>query len=162
MTSGSGQFRRGGTRAAAALVSLAVAAAVAAPSAAAAAGPAPSTPPAAAAPAALADPTPEEQEQLREIAGAIWTPQLAAGWNMNSAVADVLSTATGEILRCSAAFSLVPRPPGFVPGLGYLVQYWKNLRDYFLAVKDNRSYRACVVATSANYRSAIEMASMGI
>ncbi|MBQ1092840.1 hypothetical protein KBY47_27490 [Streptomyces sp. B93] len=111
---------------------------------------------------ALSDPTPEEQEQLREIAGAIWTPELAAGWNMNAAVADVLSTATGQILRCSEAFSLVPRPPGFVPGLGYLVSYWKNLRDYFLAVKDNRTYRACVVTAAANYRSAIEMASMGI
>ncbi|MEU3254874.1 hypothetical protein [Streptomyces sp. NPDC006997] len=111
---------------------------------------------------ALSDPTPEEQEQLREIAGAIWSPELAAGWNMNSEVADVLSTATGEILRCSEAFSLVPRPPGFVPGLGYLVSYWKNLRDYFLAVKDNRSYRVCVVSVAANYRTAIEMASMGI
>ncbi|MFD0319052.1 hypothetical protein [Streptomyces flavalbus] len=111
---------------------------------------------------ALSDPTPEEQERLREIAGAIWSPELAAGWNMNAAVAAVLSTATGQILRCSEAFSLVPRPPGFVPGLGYLVSYWKNLRDYFLAVKDNRTYRACVVTAAANYRSAIEMASMGI
>ena len=161
MTAGSGPFRRGGVRAAAVVVCLAVAGAVAAP-AAAAAGSAPSSVPPAVILSVQSDPTPEEQENLREIAGAIWTPQLAAGWNMNSEVAAVLSTATGEILRCSEAFSLVPRPPGFVPGLGYLVQYWKNLRDYFLAVKDNRSYRACVVATAANYRSAIEMASMGI
>ncbi|MFD8236206.1 hypothetical protein ACFV20_30540 [Streptomyces sp. NPDC059696] len=111
---------------------------------------------------ALSDPTPEEQEKLREVAGAIWSPTLAAGWNMNADVADVLSTATGEILRCSQAFALVPRPPGFVPGLGYLVNYWKNLRDYFLAVKDNRTYRACVVTAAANYRSPIEMASMGV
>ncbi|MDT0491395.1 hypothetical protein ACIOD0_01720 [Kitasatospora albolonga] len=122
---------------------------------------------AAAAPAAAelrlqADPTPQEQEHLREIAGAIWTPQLAAGWNMNAEVADVLSQATERILQCSEAFALVPRPPGFVPGLGYLVQYWKNLRDYFLVVKDNRTYRACVVSTAAYYRSIIEMASAGI
>ncbi|QDO03245.1 hypothetical protein FNV65_50200 [Streptomyces sp. S1A1-8] len=39
---------------------------------------------------------------------------------------------------------------------------WKNLKDYFLVVKDNRTYRACVVTAAANYRSAIEMASMGI
>ncbi|MFE9661031.1 MULTISPECIES: hypothetical protein [unclassified Streptomyces] len=108
------------------------------------------------------DPTPEEQQRLREIAGAIWTPQLAAGWNMNAEVANVLSQATERILTCSAAFALVPRPPGFIPGLGYLVQYWKNLKDYFLAVKDNRTYRACVVSTAAYYRSIIEMASAGI
>ncbi|MEU9776418.1 hypothetical protein [Streptomyces sp. NPDC047968] len=109
-----------------------------------------------------ADPTPEEQQHLREVAGAIWTPQLAAGWNMNSEVEALLGTATGEILRCSEAFALVPRPPAFFPGPGYLRQYWKQVRDYFLVVKENRSYRACVVATAANYRSAVEMASMGI
>ncbi|MFH8468566.1 hypothetical protein [Streptomyces sp. NPDC017991] len=106
--------------------------------------------------------TPEEEAHLREVAAAIWNADLAAGWNMNPEVADVLSTATGEILRCSEAFALVPRPAGFVPGVGYLLNYWKNLKDYFLAVKDNRTYRACVVTAAANYRSAIEMASMGI
>ncbi|MFJ2113667.1 MULTISPECIES: hypothetical protein [unclassified Streptomyces] len=109
-----------------------------------------------------AAPTPEEQEKLRAVAGAIWNDSLAAGWDMNSDVADILSTATGEILRCSAAFALVPRPAGFIPGLGYLVSYWKNLRDYFLVVSQDRTYRACVNVTAANYRSAIELASMGI
>ncbi|WP_343286241.1 hypothetical protein [Streptomyces sp. AM 4-1-1] len=107
-------------------------------------------------------PTPEEQAHLREVAGAIWTPELAAGWEMNSDVADLLSQATGEILKCSEAFALVPRPPGFLPGWGYLVNYSKQIREYFLAVKDNRTYRTCVVATALNYRSAVEMASMGI
>ncbi|MEV7424756.1 MULTISPECIES: hypothetical protein [unclassified Streptomyces] len=112
--------------------------------------------------AVSAAPTPEEQERLRAIAGAIWGDSLAAGWDMNSDVADILSTATGEILKCSEAFALVPRPAGFIPGLGYLVSYWKNLRDYFLVVSQDRTYRACVSATALNYRSAIEMASMGI
>lgn len=161
MTVGGARIVRRGTGVAAAVAAVVIALSAAGPGVAAAGGP-----PAAAqgfvAAGALSDPTPEEQEQLREVAGAIWSPQLAAGWNMNAAVADVLSTATGEILRCSEAFSLVPRPPGFVPGIGYLVNYWKNLRDYFLVVKDNRTYRACVVTAAANYRSAIEMASLGI
>ncbi|MFI1279526.1 MULTISPECIES: hypothetical protein [unclassified Streptomyces] len=114
------------------------------------------------APAIESDPTPEEQERLREIAGSIWTPELAAGWNMNAEVADVLSEVTGGILKCSEAFALVPRPPGFVPGLSYLRQYWKQIRDYFLVVRDNRTYRACVVSAAAHYRSIIEMASAGI
>ncbi|MGW1293903.1 hypothetical protein [Streptomyces sp. NPDC002533] len=154
--------RRGSTTIAALVLSGAMLTAGAAAPALASGGGHTGAPPAAEAFRLLADPTPEEQEHLREIAGAIWTPQLAAGWNMNAEVADVLSQATDQILRCSEAFALVPRPPGFVPGLGYLVQYWKNLRDYFLVVKDNRTYRACVVTTAANYRSAIEMASAGI
>ncbi|MEI5101914.1 hypothetical protein RB200_29590 [Streptomyces sp. PmtG] len=104
---------------------------------------------------------PEEQEQLRQIAAAIW-PDQAAGWDMNTDVADVLSQATGEILRCSEAFALVPRPPAFLPGLSYLRTYWKQLRDYFLVVKENRTYKICVVNVARNYRTAMEMASMGI
>ncbi|NSL42981.1 hypothetical protein [Streptomyces sp. 8P21H-1] len=129
----------------------------------AAAAPATAPAPSAAAPAfGQSSFTPEEEAHLREVAAAVWNADLAAGWNMNPEVADVLSTATGEILRCSEAFALVPRPAGFVPGVGYLLSYWKNLKDYFLAVKDNRTYRACVVTAAANHRSAIEMASMGI
>ncbi|MDT0610454.1 hypothetical protein [Streptomyces lancefieldiae] len=161
MTTGSAHRRGEGTRIAVALTALLVATAIAGPAAAAAGGP-PAGAPVIAQSIEMSDPTPEEQEQLRAIAGAIWTPELAAGWNMNAEVANVLSTATGEILKCSEAFALVPRPAGFVPGLGYLVNYGKNLRDYFLVVKSDRTYRACVVTAAANYRSPIEMASMGI
>ncbi|MFH9603371.1 hypothetical protein ACH4MK_22130 [Streptomyces rochei] len=161
MITGSGHRRGGGTRIAVTLTAILVATAMAGPAAAAAGGPPPGAPVTAQS-RAMSDPTLDEQEQLRAVAGAIWTPELAAGWNMNAEVADVLSTATGEILECSEAFALVPRPAGFVPGLGYLVNYWKNLRDYFLAVKSDRTYRACVVTAAANYRSPIEMASMGI
>ncbi|MFJ1531002.1 hypothetical protein ACIOFV_21680 [Streptomyces mirabilis] len=59
-----------------------------------------------------------EEAHLREVAASIWNADLAASWNMNPDVADVLSQATGEILRCSEAFALVPRPPGFLPGIG--------------------------------------------
>ncbi|MGW1199719.1 hypothetical protein ACWD4B_28350 [Streptomyces sp. NPDC002536] len=107
------------------------------------------------------DPTPDEQAQLRVVAAAIWNQQLADGWNMNSDVADVLSRATGAILTCSEAFALVPKPPGFIPGPSYLVKYALQLRNYFQAVRGNRTYRTCVVAASADYRSAIELASMG-
>ncbi|CAL9662546.1 MULTISPECIES: hypothetical protein [Streptomyces] len=156
-----GSVKRGASAAAVTLLAMGLAASMAPPVAAANGG-APARESVTVTSRVLSDPTPEEQEKLREVAGAIWNPELAAGWNMNADVAAVLSTATGEILRCSERFALVPRPPGFVPGLGYLVSYWKNLRDYFLAVKDNRTYRACVVTAAANYRSPIEMASMGI
>ncbi|MBP2471536.1 hypothetical protein JOF53_000408 [Crossiella equi] len=112
--------------------------------------------------AQLPDPAPEDQERLREIAGAIWTPELAAGWNMNDDVADILSQATGRILECSKAMALVPRPPAFLPGLSYLRSYWKQLKEYFQVVYQNRGYRVCVVSTAAYYRSPIEMASQGI
>src|SRR5690606_14310820 len=110
---------------------------------------------------AEADPTPEEQQRLREIAGAIWTPQLAAGGNMNSEVEAVLSTATGEILKWSEAFAHVPRPQAFFPGTCYQRQNWKQIREYILVVKETRTYTVCVVSTAASSRSGIEITSMG-
>ncbi|MEV0034519.1 hypothetical protein [Streptomyces sp. NPDC050804] len=51
---------------------------------------------------------------------------------------------------------------GFIPGLGYLVNYWKNLRDYFLAVSQDRAHRACVNTAALNYCSPIEIASASV
>ncbi|MEV5505331.1 hypothetical protein [Streptomyces orinoci] len=108
------------------------------------------------------DPAPDEQAALRQVATAIWGADLANGWEMNSAVADVLSQATHEILRCSEAFSLVPKPPGWLPGPLYLVKYAKNLYDYFNAVKGSRTYRTCVVGVAYDYRTQMDMASQGL
>ncbi|MFD2415575.1 hypothetical protein [Amycolatopsis pigmentata] len=110
----------------------------------------------------LDEPSPSDQDQLRIVAAAIWGQDLANGWDMNTDVANVLSDATHAILTCSAAFSLVPKPPGWVPGITYLVKYALNLRNYFLAVSGNRTYAACVSGTALNYRSAMEIASAGV
>jgi hypothetical protein len=107
-------------------------------------------------------PSPSDQDQMRIVAAAIWGQDLANGWDMNADVANVLSDATNAILNCSAAFSLVPKPPGWVPGLLYLVKYALNLRNYFLAVSGSRTYAACVSGTALNFRSAIEIASAGV
>ena len=109
-----------------------------------------------------ADLSSSDQDSLRVVAAAIWGQDLANGWDMNSAVADVLSSATQAILDCSQAFSLVPRPPGWVPGVAYLVKYALNLRDYFLVLTTNRTYQACVSGAALNYRSAMDIASLGL
>ncbi len=108
------------------------------------------------------DPSPSDQDSLRQIAAAIWNQSLADGWDMNSDVADVLSQATQAILTCSTAFSLVPKPPGWQPGLWYLVTYVKNIVYYFQAVNGSRTYQACISGTALNFRSAIEIASTGV
>ena len=109
----------------------------------------------------LDEPSPAEQAQLRIVAAAIWDQNLADGWDMNSDVADVLSSATHAILICSEAFSLVPKPAGWVPGLGYLVKYAVNLKDYFQAVSGSRTYRTCVSGAAYNYRTPMDIASSG-
>jgi len=111
--------------------------------------------------AVLDEPSSAEQAQLRIVAAAIWDQNLADGWDMNSDVADVLSSATHAILICSEAFSLVPKPAGWVPGLAYLVKYAVNLKDYFQAVSGSRIYKTCVSGAAYNYRSPMDIASSG-
>lgn len=118
-------------------------------------------------PAAAADlPTQEQQDAMRVVAGNIWTPSLAAGWEMNNDVAVVLGTATQEIYKCSEAFALVPKPvPLPILTFGALVLYFAkyslNVVNYFKALLQHRTYRACVVTAAANYRTPMELASMG-
>ncbi|NVK81659.1 hypothetical protein [Streptomyces morookaense] len=47
-------------------------------------------------------------------------------------------------------------------GASYLVKYALQLRNYFQAVQGSRTYRTCVVAASTDYRTAIELASLGV
>ncbi|MFJ3446520.1 hypothetical protein ACIPM2_35950 [Streptomyces sp. NPDC086081] len=71
MTTGSA--RRRAPAATVTLLAIGIAASMAAPSAA-ATGYTPAREPVSAAPGVLSDPIPEEQEKLREVAGAIWSP----------------------------------------------------------------------------------------
>lgn len=73
-----GSARRRASAAAVTLLTIGIAASMAAPSVA-ATGCTPAREPVSVAPGVLSDPIPEEQEKLREVAGAIWSPELAAG-----------------------------------------------------------------------------------
>lgn len=113
---------------------------------------------------AIASGTPsiEEQEQLRLVAASVWSGYLADGWNMNSEVGDILGTVTKEIMDCSAAFSLIPKPVGWVPGWSYVAKNALQITNYISGVSGNNQYKVCVNAAALNWRSAIEMASAGI
>ncbi len=107
-------------------------------------------------------PTPEDQEQMRKVAAAIWGDALAAGWDMNAEVGDILGTVTKEIMDCSKAFNLVPRPVGWIPGWGYVAKTAIQITAYLIGVTKDRVYKTCVSTAALNWRSRIEMASAGI
>lgn len=107
----------------------------------------------------LAVPNEEEQAAMRSVAAAIWSTELAAGWNMNTEVGRVLGEATKQILDCSAAFSLVPKPVGWVPGWAYVAQTSVQIVAYVTGASTHRVYRSCVIATASRQRSIIEIAS---
>lgn len=113
-------------------------------------------------PASTSTPNAAEQEELRKVAASIWNQSLANGWDMNADVGNILSTVTKEIMDCSAAFSLVPRPVGFVPGWLYVASTSFQIVAYITGVSDSQVYRTCVVSASLTWRSQIEFASAGI
>ncbi|EPX55739.1 hypothetical protein D187_008300 [Cystobacter fuscus DSM 2262] len=81
---------------------------------------------------------------------------------MNAEVGDILGTVTYEIMECSAAFSLVPKPVGWVPGWSYVAKSVQSIVAYVTGVSKDRQYKACVNSAALNWRSAIELASAGI
>ncbi|MET0888923.1 MAG: hypothetical protein ABWY09_02185 [Stenotrophomonas maltophilia] len=104
-------------------------------------------------------PSDEDQAALRSVAASIWSSSQAANWNMNVDVGDILGTVTKEIIDCSAAFGLVPKPVGWVPGWSYIAKSAGQVLAYILGVSAHNTYRTCVVTASLSWRTAIEIAS---
>lgn len=105
-----------------------------------------------------------DQEAALTIATNIWGASIANSWDYNSEVGVVLSQAVDAINTCSANFSLVPKPPGYgaAPGLAYIGTYFSKILAYITGVKAQPTYRTCIVTVAANYRTPMELASLGI
>lgn len=107
-------------------------------------------------------PSAEDQAAMRTVAAVIWSPALAERWNMNADVGHVLGDTTQQIMECSKAFSLVPRPVGWVPGWSYVARTAVQIVTYVSGVSGSRVYRSCVIAAANRQRSLIEAASVGV
>jgi len=104
------------------------------------------------------------KDAAKAIATNIWGASIANSWEYNEDVGVVLSQAVQAITTCSNNFSLVPKPPGYgaAPGLLYIGKYFAKITSYLTGVKKQPTYRTCIVTVAAKYRSAMEMASLGI
>ncbi len=105
-----------------------------------------------------------EQQMTRSSAESIWGSSVTNNWEMNDDLAAVVGQAVNEIRTCSANFNLVPKPPayGTIPGLLYFAKYGLQVVRYNSGLQSNLTYKACIVTAAVNYRSAAEMASLGI
>lgn len=105
-----------------------------------------------------------DQQQTRLSAESIWSVSITNNWNMNEALAEVVGTAVNEIRTCSANFALVPKPPayGTIPGMKYFRKYATQVIKYNLGLQKNTIYRTCVVSAARNFRTAAELASLGL
>ena len=105
-----------------------------------------------------------DQTAAKNIAIGIWGSSIANSWDYNEEVGVVLSQAVNAIKSCSANFNLVPKPPGYgsAPGLTYLGKYFSNIVAYITGIKKQPIYRTCIITVASSYRTAMELASLGI
>ncbi|ALR07784.1 hypothetical protein XFHB_09395 [Xylella fastidiosa] len=117
------------------------------------------------------EPSPQEQEKLRQVAASIWHPWIVNYWDMNAAVGNILATVTGEILKCSRAYGLIIRtyelisdlnPLNPFPGKINIIEYFYDVIKDMQAISRNKNYKVCINVAAVNWRSPIEMASAGI
>lgn len=104
------------------------------------------------------------QQMAQKIAASIWGESIAMSWDYNEDVGVVLSKAVNSMTQCSANLSLLPKIPtyGSAPGLMYLGMYFPKIIAYITGIKSYPTYIACISSTALNYRTQMEMASLGI
>lgn len=115
------------------------------------------------APTAVEDEVPSlaVQEELEKIATSIWG-SVVATWEMNADVGNLLVIVTDEIMQCSAAVGLVPKPTGGVPGWSCLAKSSLQVTNHITGLSKNRIYKICVTSAALHWRSAVQRASMGM
>ncbi|MDR1062568.1 MAG: hypothetical protein LBL48_01290 [Azoarcus sp.] len=115
--------------------------------------------------------TAEQKAQYVAAITAIWEGSVSNNQasNITDEVADIMDTVLDAIKECSQAFAVV----NITFSLFYGAGSWKDILvnalangtsvgNWIAALRGNMQYRACVVTAAANWRSAIEMALMGI
>lgn len=73
----------------------------------------------------------------------------------HESAADVLAEMYAEILTCSSAMNLVPRPPGMKPGWGWLIKYVYDVVSRSGLGGRFQVYEACRVVRGAQYKRVI-------
>ena len=108
--------------------------------------------------------TAEQSETIRKIAASIWGNAVTQGIAINPDVIDVILKANSAIRVCSNGFSREPKPPLSLNSQDvlFLLNHADQLIAYNRTVSNDRINQACLVTVAANYRSDLEMASLGI
>jgi hypothetical protein len=90
-----------------------------------------------------------------------WYGSQAANWQMNDSVVKVVIKMLVEMRSCTAALHFIPMPTTFGNQLGQLTKGY--LKKVIGVLKDDeRVYNICSHHTIRQYRSEIQMASMGL
>lgn len=112
--------------------------------------------------------TQDQIAELKELVGSIWNASIANSINYNDDVLDVLALAAKALADCNQAISLTFMSFAGAATGGYVIFGRVWLRDFALdiakEVNENhqQGWAPCVNTVAANFRTRLEMASMGI
>lgn len=112
--------------------------------------------------------TADQIEKTKKLVASIWNQNIADSLDYNEEVEEVVRQAVEALGNCNQSINYFFLGIAGAASGAYVVygQVW--LRDFALdlarAIMDNKStgWVACVNTVAANYRSALEMASLGI
>lgn len=103
----------------------------------------------------------EEQQNLRDFLVAVYGSQVKS-WNMNDSVFNLTYKMVAESKKCSDAMDFVPRP---VATMQSPIKYLSKIARGILLrkLKNNKQqYKICIKVASLKFRTAIQLASMGL
>lgn len=111
--------------------------------------------------------TPEEQERVKATVAAIWNQSIADSLDYNDEVAEVVLKAVKAISECSESIKkLLIDATSEVAALyltiPWLLELGRDIAAELVTSKVVGSHRACINTAAANWRSPLEMASLGI
>ncbi|WP_265658822.1 hypothetical protein [Francisella philomiragia] len=103
--------------------------------------------------------TNNEKDEIRKLLVIIFSSQ-AKNWEINNRVAELITKAFNESVKCSKGIDTSPRPFGFIPsGVGVASQAVSIANRI---INNKGQYRMCIDYVALNYKRVVYMAANGI
>jgi hypothetical protein len=103
--------------------------------------------------------TPQEQDQVKDVLKFFY-PTSPPILNVTPELGDLAALMLKEALEGSKAMNFVPRPAGFMPGVGWLLS--QAVQMFWRSQAKTKIYDAVRQTVALKHRSEFEMAKLGL
>ncbi|KFJ42403.1 hypothetical protein IBE48_08225 [Francisella philomiragia] len=103
--------------------------------------------------------TNNEKDEIRKLLIMIFGDQ-AKKWEINNQVAELITKAFNESVKCSKRIDASPRPFGFIPSGVSVASQAVSIANRIINNKEQ--YKMCIDYVALNYKRVVYMAANGI
>ncbi|MBK2259193.1 hypothetical protein [Francisella philomiragia] len=103
--------------------------------------------------------TNNEKNELRKLLVIIFGSQ-AKNWNINNKVAELITKAFNESVKCSKGIDASPRPFGFIPSGISVASQAVSIANRI--INNKGQYKMCIDYVAYTYKSELYIAANGI